>query len=852
GQVILGQTASQTLRIRNQGTEPLNIAGISVDSTHFSVDSTGTATTLASGEWTTFMVTAAPTAGGTQSGTISILSNDADEGTFEIGVVAEVAIPTVAGTIFEDGDASGDHGLGESALPGFSVFLDANDNDIFDVDLQTFENTTQTAIPDAGSMTSEIEVTGMVGNLFDINVGLNITHTWDSDLIATLIAPDNTRIELFNRIGGNGDNFTDTIFDDQADTSINDGAAPFTGTFRPNEPLSNFAGDPNGIWQLEVSDNANFDTGTLDSWSIEVSTGEDSVPVDAAGQFALLDLPVGDHTVRVIPAPGNDWPTVSPATGEYSYTVSEPTDSFIGQDFGLAKADRFYANIFNDLDGDGDVDPDEAPLHDWTLFIDSNDNGIFEPPVESAFVNGTDAAITDNATVTSEIETSGVDAVIADIDVRLEIEHTFAADLEVTLVAPDGTSVLLFADEGGGGDNFTGTIIDDDASQSITEGAAPFTGRFRPENPLSAFDGKDGNGTWRLEVFDDAGGDTGTLLEWELVITALGEESVMTNDAGHAHHDLPAGTHTISVVGQTDWEFTVPAGGSHSATTDGSPLTANRFGARPVNGVGGDIIVNTLWDNTDEPYRLVSDLRVREGATLTIAEGVTVETANPDFELHLGTETQTGSLIAEETTFNVGLVIQPGSSADLDEGSFAGGDVEVFGSLRASEVLFDANLMTKPGSDVDIRFGSFAPNKVFEFDSAAVLTVFHSDFSAASENSVQAIGVPSDTISMVGNWWGTTDSTGIGNIVLDRLDDDTRPLMEVSDPLIVTPTLGDANGDGRLTNADISGFLLALTDPSGYEGAFPDVDPDIVLDMNWSGSLTNADIAGFLAKLTGN
>ena len=64
----------------------------------------------------------------------------------------------------------------------------------------------------------------------DVNVQLNIQHTFDADLQAVLIAPDGTRLELFGDVGGSGENFTETIFDGQADQSIVDASAPFTST----------------------------------------------------------------------------------------------------------------------------------------------------------------------------------------------------------------------------------------------------------------------------------------------------------------------------------------------------------------------------------------------------------------------------------------------------------------------------------------------------------------------------------------------------------------------------------------------------------------------------------------------
>ena len=84
----------------------------------------------------------------------------------------------------------------------------------------------------------------------------------------------------------------------------------------------------------------------------------------------------------------------------------------------------------------------------------------------------------------------------------------------IEVIGPDGTTVVLSNSRGGSGDNFTNTVFDDEAATAIGSGAAPFTGSFRPDQPLSAFDGKSVNGTWRLHVVDAAGADVGTLSDW--------------------------------------------------------------------------------------------------------------------------------------------------------------------------------------------------------------------------------------------------------------------------------------------------------------------------------------------------
>ena len=66
---------------------------------------------------------------------------------------------------------------------------------------------------------------------------------------------------------------------------------------------------------------------------------------------------------------------------------------------------------------------------------------------------------------------------------------------------------------------------------------------------------------------------------------------------------------------------------------------------------------------------------------------------------------------------------------------------------------------------------------------------------------------------------------------------------------VVDSVLGDMDGDGAVTNADISAFVLALTDPAGYATSHPGLDPVELGDVSLDGVLNNGDIAGFVDLL---
>jgi subtilisin-like proprotein convertase family protein len=109
---------------------------------------------------------------------------------------------------------------------------------------------------------------------------------------------------------------------------------------------------------------------------------------------------------------------------------------------------------------------------------------------------------------------------VGDVNVKLRLNHTFDGDLQIHLVAPDGTTVPLSNNRGGSGDNFgagandcsgTQTVFDDSAAAAVSAGIAPYAGSFRPETPLAALNGKQMNGIWKIRITDTGAADVGTL-----------------------------------------------------------------------------------------------------------------------------------------------------------------------------------------------------------------------------------------------------------------------------------------------------------------------------------------------------
>ncbi|MCN9240205.1 M4 family metallopeptidase [Streptomyces sp. RY43-2] len=110
-----------------------------------------------------------------------------------------------------------------------------------------FENSANVSIPDGGSaVTSSINVSGVTGNApSNLQVSVDIVHTWRGDLRIDLVAPNGTTYRLKNN------NISDSADDVHETYTVNASTAP-----------------ANGTWQLKVQDMYSGDTGYIDGWKV--------------------------------------------------------------------------------------------------------------------------------------------------------------------------------------------------------------------------------------------------------------------------------------------------------------------------------------------------------------------------------------------------------------------------------------------------------------------------------------------------------------------------------------------------------------------------------------------------------
>lgn len=244
---------------------------------------------------------------------------------------------TISGTVFRDDDADGVRDAGEPGLSGWTVYRDLNNNGTQDVASVTTLNSTDTPKATVSPFViSNLVVSGLSGVVVDLNVTVNISHQAAGELVLNLISPNSAvpPITLAQYLGGSNANYTNTIFDDEAAVRITSASAPFTGTFRPFNYLTQADGiSPNGTWKLRIDDLSGGFSGTLVDWSMQISYGnpDPTAVTDANGNYTFFGSGNGTHHVREIVQPG--FTRTAPASGVNDVVVSGGTP-VANQNFG--------------------------------------------------------------------------------------------------------------------------------------------------------------------------------------------------------------------------------------------------------------------------------------------------------------------------------------------------------------------------------------------------------------------------------------------------------------------------------------------------------------------------------------
>ena len=418
------------------------------------------------------------------------------------------------------------------------------------------------AIPDYQTVTSSTTISQVLGPIREVNVYVDISHSWIGDIVVWLTSPQGTSVTLHNRTGGSTANLR-TWYDTQT---------------APAQPLSLFNDqDSMGTWTLSVRDDLGGYTGWLNEWRIELVTATGGSVI--AGRVTRDGAGMGGVSMTITP-PGISRATqadgtygfyvqdgtyvVVPSRMNFSFTPANDTITVAGADV-LNR--NFAATLSNPMTIAGRITVGGAPLAgiqvsltgSATAQATTDPNGdysfgglmdgayavaptsaihVFAPVFRNITLTNTSASgqdfaatriqrgittvdpnpnlpLPDYQTVNSTLVVPLMSGLVQEVNVYVDITHGYVGDLRMSLISPQGTSVLLHNRTGGSTDNLLGW----------------YDSQLVPAQPLSAFNGQDPVGTWTLSIRDDLGGYQGTLNLWRLEVVTLDEGSTIAGRA---------------------------------------------------------------------------------------------------------------------------------------------------------------------------------------------------------------------------------------------------------------------------------------------------------------------------------
>lgn len=446
-------------------------------------------------------------------------------------------------------------------------------------------------------------------------------------------------------------------------------------------------------------------------------------------------------------------------------------------------------------------------------------------------VNAEPIAIPDQGTlVVSKSIDAGEAVVIDDVNVTLSISHERKDNVDVFLLAPDGTRVELFTDVGGRyGPGFLETTLDSEAVDSIASGGGNFNWTYRPEGDLSVLNGKNSEGTWILEISDDRRRDTGTLNWWSLDISGL---PAVPNDPP-VINSSPVTTATQDAVYSYDVDASdINPGDVLTYSLDSSPsgMTIDSqtgvISWTPNSGqVGTDSVTVRVEDQQggSDTQTFSIDVANINDAPIAVDDNFSTDQDTP---INIGA----AGLLGNDTdidgdTLNVAQYTDPsngtvvvnsdGSFSYMPDSGFTGTDsftYQISDGSAASNIAIVTFDVIAPSTDIalyvyDIRFDSKRGNKdwraVFEIRS-------DSNFNGAADSGDNAIAGVAITVRFAGQEFsGFTDSNGVfrtswfRNLENGSYYANVDSLMAAGyswDPFDIFDEENDSDGDGLPDN----------------------------------------------------
>jgi len=441
---------------------------------------------------------------------------------------------SITGVKFEDLDADGVFDDDEPTLQGWRIYVDYDGDGMYDVGEPT----------DLTDEDGVYEITGITPGTYAVKEVLETDwHQTRGDFQVTF--------ESRGAYGLEGEyDFGNWFAAEKAGTKFEDLDAD--GMWDQGEP--GMAG-----WTIYVDYDGD---GVHDA-------GEPSDVTDINGEYLITGITPGTYMVREVMKVDFDWVQSLPGAPTFAYEETfNSRDSFVANDFGNWAPASITGVKFEDLSGDGDLDPSDPGLSGWTIFVDYDGDGELD--------------------LNEPSDTTDADGVY-EIDGVTPGTYMVREVMQADWTQSRGDFEVTFESRGVYG----------------LEGEYDFGNWTTANLRGTKFHDLDGDGEW-------ADGEPG-LEGWEIHIVgtsgpAQGHEATTTTDAdGNYHFDgLPPGDYEIAEVLVEGWTQSYPAEGTHDVTLESGeePEASFDFGNWTTTGLSGhkfhDLDADGIWDKPDE------------------------------------------------------------------------------------------------------------------------------------------------------------------------------------------------------------------------------------------------------------
>ncbi len=316
-------------------------------------------------------------------------------------------------------------------------------------------------------------------------------------------------------------------------------------------PASVCQGQTGAVYSVSaVAGATNYSWSVPANWTITAGQGTTAITVSFGGAASS-----GNASLTVTTSCGTGSPvtkavTVQTTPPAVTVTASGSLSSCSGAPTVLSftpQAGYAYQWMKDGVAISGETGSTYTPTASGSYSVVTSFAGV---PTQTFNSSGT-IAIPDNSCTggTSNILVSGYSSTVvsSSIYVKINLTHTWDADLFLYLEAPNGQRLMLANGNGSNGDNFTNTVFADSGSTTLASGTAPFTGLYKPWNAaitkctftnniltfgaLGAGNAYNPNGTWKLIGLDQASSDTGRIQNWAITFPGNGGVCTSTSNA---------------------------------------------------------------------------------------------------------------------------------------------------------------------------------------------------------------------------------------------------------------------------------------------------------------------------------